>query len=601
LLSISALAFEERIRALVHPSVAQDDELRERHVRFLMSRLLAVAATLAAMPVYLALAGVPGLTESLAFACLVLPLAAVLMLSRTGRLDRAIGLSAFAMSGLVVILSLGTGGLKSPVIVWFIAIPLEAIFSGSVRSVRLTVAAASAGLIALAGCDLAGLAAATTPWSLHLAVPIMALSAISHVSAVGLALARADMAHRQSRVVRDARDEAILDAVGDLVTWHDSTGGVSFASQSAMRLLGVTPHELIGRGLFERVLVADRPAFLTSLSDAVRGIEAGATLLRLRTDVPMPDGQTGGHIWVEMKARRIVTSDARAVVVAVLRDVTQRKFHEDEIELARSEAVKANELKGRFLGTVSHELRTPLNAIIGFSEILGSDTMGVMDDERRREYARIIHSSGHHLLEVVNTLLDISKIETGNFDLNPEPFSAVSLAGSCCDLMQLKAEKAQIRLVRDWRHDLSDIVADRRALKQVLINLLSNAVKFTPERGVVTVSLRQTAERLELIVSDTGIGIAEQDLPRIGNPFFQARSTYDRPYEGTGLGLSVVRGIVSLHGGTFDVSSRQGLGTTVTVSLPIDCRLPAPSRITSLHREPSANIERAVSPMRLSA
>jgi cell cycle sensor histidine kinase DivJ len=166
--------------------------------------------------------------------------------------------------------------------------------------------------------------------------------------------------------------------------------------------------------------------------------------------------------------------------------------------------------------------------------------------------------------------------------------------------MQLKAEKAQIRLVRDWRHDLGDIVADRRALKQVLINLLSNAVKFTPEKGVVTVSLRQSAERLDLIVSDTGIGIAEQDLPRIGNPFFQARSTYDRPYEGTGLGLSVVRGIVGLHGGTFDVASRQGLGTTVTVSLPNDCRLPAPSRVTALHRDAAAS-ERPVSPLRLSA
>jgi cell cycle sensor histidine kinase DivJ len=258
--------------------------------------------------------------------------------------------------------------------------------------------------------------------------------------------------------------------------------------------------------------------------------------------------------------------------VAVPRDISEHRRRAEELEEARAAAECADRSKGRFLATVSHELRTPLNAIIGFSEILASDTLVRADDARRKEYAQIIHDSGQHLLGVVNTLLDLSKIESGKFEFVAEPLDLGELASASCDLMQLKAAQAGLTLARDIAREMPEIVADRRACRQIFINLLSNAVKFTPRGGCVTVSVRRESHRVLLIVADTGIGIAEEDLPKVGDPFFQAGSHYDRAHEGTGLGLSVVRGLVGLHRGTLTIESAPGEGTAVTVSLPLDCR-----------------------------
>jgi cell cycle sensor histidine kinase DivJ len=235
-----------------------------------------------------------------------------------------------------------------------------------------------------------------------------------------------------------------------------------------------------------------------------------------------------------------------------------------------------------------------LNAIIGFSEVLSSDTQAAGDAERRKEYVRIIKESGEHLLQVVNTLLDVSKIKAGTFDVLPEPFEAAAFTHGCCDLMGLKAERAGILLARDIATDLPELVADRRACKQILINLLSNAIKFTPRGGHITVAARRDGDRILFVVSDTGAGIDEKDLPKLGSPFFQARSSYDRRHEGTGLGLSVVRGLVGLHRGSLTIESAPEEGTIVTVELPIDCRggpvqKNAPIRIHTLPR-PQSNV-----------
>jgi len=275
--------------------------------------------------------------------------------------------------------------------------------------------------------------------------------------------------------------------------------------------------------------------------------------------------------------------------VAVTRDISEHKRRAEELEEARAAAECADRSKGRFLATVSHELRTPLNAIIGFSEILASDTLILVEGARRKEYAQIIHDSGQHLLGVVNTLLDMSKIESGNFELAPEAFDLGELASASCDLMQLKAAQAGLTLARDVARELPEIVADRRACRQILINLLSNAVKFTPRGGCVTASVHRERDRVLLVVADTGIGIAEEDLPKVGDPFFQAGSHYSRSHEGTGLGLSVVRGLVGLHRGTLMIESAPGDGTIVTVSLPLDCRAGAaqtggPIRVRALKR-----------------
>jgi cell cycle sensor histidine kinase DivJ len=367
-----------------------------------------------------------------------------------------------------------------------------------------------------------------------------------------------------------AEDVVPLDAVVDLVTWHDANGDVLRASPGAAAVFGIAPAHLHGDGFLSRVLVADRPAFLKALSDAANGANSATVSFRIQR--PAADGaQHPTTMFAEMRAHRILPHESAkgAAVIAFTRDVSDQHRHAHEIEAARRDAERANELKGRFLATVSHELRTPLNAIIGFSELLTADHPFLVTEDRRREYAQIIRSSGLHLLEIVNTLLDMSKIESGNFAFDPEPFDFRELASSVCDLMQLKADEAGVTVVRALAADLPEVMADRRACRQVLINLLSNAVKFTPAGGTVTVRVAANGEALVVSVADTGIGIPESDLPRLGDPFFQSGDVHRRNQEGTGLGLSVVRGIVGLHQGEIAVESGAGAGTTVTVTLPL--------------------------------
>jgi len=360
----------------------------------------------------------------------------------------------------------------------------------------------------------------------------------------------------------------------DVITRHDRNGAVLFVSPAAELLFGVKVTELHGHGLFDRVHVADRPAYLTALADAAalggnRSIE-----FRLRHGNLT---ESADFIWIEMRCRALDQAlgegapDHEREVVAVMRDITQRKQEGQAIELARAEAERANAAKSRFLATMSHELRTPLNAVIGFSEMLCKESALMIDAPRRHEYAQLINESGHHLLSVVNGILDMSKIETGNFAITPEPFSPRQAIEDCCGLLALKARESGIELVTVLAGELPDIVADKRALNQIMLNLVSNAIKFSDRGGKITVSARHEGGRFAVSVADTGVGIDSEDMARIGDPFFQARSSYDRRHDGTGLGLSIVKGLVALHGGDIEIASRIGEGTSVTIRLPVDC------------------------------
>src|SRR6202034_3498328 len=334
---------------------------------------------------------------------------------------------------------------------------------------------------------------------------------------------------------------------------------------------------LLGHGLFDRVHVADRPAYLTALSDAARGGEARSVEFRLRRDTPR--GRERGQnsqvdfIWVEMRCRpleqALETTSSEAEVVAVMRDVTDRKTQEQALDLARTAAEQADASKTRFLATMSHELRTPLNAIIGFSEMIVQEDTLMLDAARRKEYAQLINDSGQHLLSVVNGILDMSKMESGNFEISPEPFAPRAAMLNCCNLLALKARENGIDLVTRAPEDLPEMTGDPRAFKQIMLNLVSNAIKFTERGGTVTVSAAVEGSRLVLRVSDTGVGIAADDLKRIGNPFFQAGKTYQRRHEGTGLGLSIVKSLVGLHSGEMIVQSRIDEGTTIIITLPV--------------------------------
>ena len=206
-----------------------------------------------------------------------------------------------------------------------------------------------------------------------------------------------------------------------------------------------------------------------------------------------------------------------------------------------------------------------------------------VDAARRREYARLINKSGYHLLAVVNDILDMSRLETGDFEITSEPFRLGAVMASCRELLALKAQEAGVTLRCDAPAGLPDIVADKRAVKQILINLISNAIKFTDRGGTVTISADRDGATSCSSVEDTGIGIAPDDLARIGSPFFQARGTYARKHDGTGLGLSIVKGLVKLHGGEMEIRARPGEGTRIVVRLPLDCEHAAdpPSRVSS--------------------
>ncbi len=219
---------------------------------------------------------------------------------------------------------------------------------------------------------------------------------------------------------------------------------------------------------------------------------------------------------------------------------------------------------------MSHELRTPLNVIIGFSELLAKEAPEAPDAARREEYAQLINESGRHLLSTVNGILDMSKIEAGIFEITRDAFAPAQVVANCCDLMALKASQAGVALERQIEANMPEILADKRAVNQILLNLLSNAIKFTERGGRITVKAAREGAFAVFEVADTGAGIAAADLPRVGEPFFQAGACYERRHEGTGLGLSIVKGLVKLHCGEIDIRSRVGKGTRVIVRLPID-------------------------------
>jgi cell cycle sensor histidine kinase DivJ len=387
--------------------------------------------------------------------------------------------------------------------------------------------------------------------------------------------------------------------MSDVISRHRRNGAVQFISPAAETMLGAPVSRLLGHGLFDRVHVADRPAYLTALSDAARGGEARSVEFRLRRDAPRGNEPGLNHpvefIWVEMRCRPLdQASDAarspEAEVVAVTRDVTDRKMQEQAIDLARTAAEQADASKSRFLATMSHELRTPLNAIIGFSEMMVQEEALRLDAARRREYAQLINDSGQHLLSVVNGILDMSKMESGNFEIAPEPFAPRAALLNCCNLLALKARENGIDLLTRVPEDLPAMTGDPRAFKQIVLNLVSNAIKFTERGGKVTVSAAVEASRLVLRVADTGVGIAADDLKRIGDPFFQAGKTYQRRHEGTGLGLSIVKSLVGLHAGDITVQSRINEGTTVIIALPLAFTPPA--------QQPSSNIATLTPAMR---
>ena len=222
-----------------------------------------------------------------------------------------------------------------------------------------------------------------------------------------------------------------------------------------------------------------------------------------------------------------------------------------------------------WLATMSHELRTPLNIVIGLSDMLINERTLNLDAARRSDYAQLIHASSHHLLSLIDGIMEMARLDAGVIALQRQRLAPGPVIAHCAELLALKAQQAGLELRIELSADLPEIIADQCALKQILINLLSNAIKFT-ERGRVTLRASVEGDEFVVCVEDSGIGIAADDLPHVGSPFFRARTAMPRHGEGHGLGLSIVKSLVGRHGGRLEMRSRSGEGTCAVVRLPIN-------------------------------
>jgi cell cycle sensor histidine kinase DivJ len=462
--------------------------------------------------------------------------------------------------GLAAVLSAAlSGGLTGP-LTGFVFLPLAAgIALGGARPVQ-------AGAMAVGLAALAGLASA---W---LAPPGSHPPALAAISAL-LTAAAAALAVRLSWRQREIRLAAAESETVRLETLLAGQPGLTLVLEPSGRVVaayGTPPASLPVDPLFEQGLVAtvhapDRPRLLDAIERALAGHEG--------TAVFAPRAALDRR--VQLLLRRLDDPSGPRLIAQAF-DATAQYARELGLEIARQEAETREAGKTRFLANMSHELRTPLNAVLGFSDIMRQRIFGPLP-ERYGEYAENIHQAGGHLLDLINDVLDVTKIEAERYTLTLERFDAREVVSAAMALVRVNADDKGVSLSSILPGDPVEVSADKRALKQIALNLLANAVKFTPRGGAVTVTVEAIGPYLEVIVADTGVGIAPEDVRRLGRPFEQAGEIEQRR-QGTGLGLSLVRAFAELHGGRMSIESTLGEGTAVTVRLPVAlvARAPAP-------------------------
>lgn len=351
----------------------------------------------------------------------------------------------------------------------------------------------------------------------------------------------------------------LVDAVPVMLWYMDRDRVFHSANDAYCRFHGRPREEVIGRRFEDVVPEIYWPRVLPMLDRAF----AGEDVRYVVDGVALPDGKRGA---MDIAYTAHHGADGGIIgLFGTIRDVTRMKETEAALARARDEAERANRAKSDFLARMSHELRTPLNAILGFAEVIGGEIMGPVGTACYRDYARDIHASGEHLLELINDILDLSKIEAGKLDLSREWVRPYPLLEACIPFVASRAAKAGTALRFQASELLRPVFADRRALKQVVINLLGNAVKFTPAGGTVTLSAVEDENALLITIADTGCGMDEEEVAVALAPFGQVGG---HGPEGTGLGLPITKALVELHGGTLGVASRKGEGTAITVSLP---------------------------------
>jgi cell cycle sensor histidine kinase DivJ len=444
-----------------------------------------------------------------------------------------------------------SGGVLGPLAPWCLA-PLAA--AAAFRRQDLLALGAAVAVAAAAVAGVGTLLTPMPPPSSDVATWLGLLSLVTTAVGLGGGLvalqgqARRDLRHRDEA---ETSLREMLDHQPQLLLGVYPGGRILEAYGQAP--VGFKTGEYVDRNLSDLVSPDDRLAVEEALQVAVSDGSAEVSF------IPAHDPQG----WCVLSLKRM--SSIR--IAAALRDARAQRVREAELEAARASAESQNAGKSRFLANMSHELRTPLNAIMGFSDIMKQRLFGPMSD-RYAEYAELIHESGAHLLELIGDVLDMSKIEAERYELTREVFDARDAVSAVLRLMRGQAERAGVTLRGVLPPGPLEADADRRAIKQIALNLVSNALKFTPRSGTVTVTAQASGEALEIVVADTGVGIAPEDLARLGRPFEQAGDA-EQKAAGAGLGLSLVRAFAKLHGGEMQIESTVGEGTTVTVRLPV--------------------------------
>jgi PAS domain S-box-containing protein len=393
------------------------------------------------------------------------------------------------------------------------------------------------------------------PWSQRTATAVVAGAAISVVLVL---LTLVLMRQLRRREESEARFRAIFDKAADGILVVDAAGRVRSQNEAATVMLGRNRAALraLDIAMLFPAIEQDPGRWLDQAAGS--GERSRELLARRLGQVDLP---------VDLTVSPWYVGEERFFTL-VMRDVTERRLAQRELQAAKEAAEEASRAKSSFLANMSHELRTPLNAVIGFADVLRSELFGPMGSPRYVEYAGNIHESGHHLLALINDILDLSKAEAGHLKLTDAAVDLAQLGDGCLRMVAGQAERAGIALTVRIASDARLIRADEIRLRQILLNLLSNAIKFTPRGGTVGLEARLEAGELVVSVRDSGIGIADADLARVMEPFCQVETTISRSVPGTGLGLPLTRRLVELHGGRIHVDSKLGHGTTVKVVLP---------------------------------
>ena len=408
---------------------------------------------------------------------------------------------------------------------------------------------------------------------------------------IGIAVDVTEQKHLvEKTMAADMRLRDAIETIPEAFVLWDANNRLVLCNSNFQELHNLPDESITVGAPYETVVAAGRKPVVRS-----KTVTGGLSVPGGRTfEAELDDGR-----WLHISERR--TKDGGYVSVGT--DITALKRHEEKLldsekrqfatisdlrasrqrlaELAekyaaeKTRAEEANQAKSKFLANMSHELRTPLNAIIGFSEIMESGMFGPLGADKYREYCSDIRSSGEYLLDVINDILDMAKIEAGRIRLDFEDLDLDTLLAEAMRVVSTRAEDKQVELVAKISPELG-LRADRRALKQIVLNLLSNAVKFTPSGGRVTMRGRAADDCIVLAIADTGIGIAKEALARLGRPFEQVESQLTKSHHGSGLGLAIAKSLVELHGGRMRIRSTLSKGTLVVVRMPMhpQCLLP---------------------------